>query len=257
MGGDGGTLNNSRHDHVRMRRELGGAVGASKTAALTAKERTSVTLCSASRQPLAMPIVVDRLGQLFRKDALIACMLEQAPAFAHVKSLARDTAALKGPPKACAVTREPVTTHGRFVVGWECGCVVSSRAVAEVRSKAKGLVGSTEKACVACGEETAVVMLGMTGEERESLRETLLADQAKIAMAKKAGKSKKRRKVKEEPHPGSGDKASGVDADTARDVEATNLSTERRPTKAPKLHSDSDVYKSLFVPAKDLTHAKN
>lgn len=260
MGGDGGTLNNSRHDHVRMRRELGGAVGAMKAAALSAKERSSVSVCAASRQPLRMPIVVDRLGQLYRKDALIACMLERAPAFAHITSLSRDTAPLKGAPAVCAVTREPVTTHGQFLVGWKCGCVLSSRAVAEVWKGRKGRDIGTEQTCVACSEFTRFVRLGMTGEEREKARETLMSEQAELVRKRRAAKAKRRAQ-------GTGAEAEKRRADR---VEAPSVfvpgkppgagtSPERdgRPSKAARLEtSKSVVYNSLFVSSGENTDAE-
>lgn len=178
MGGDGGTLNNSRADHVRMRAELGGCADAHSLAAARARERASVTLCAASRQRLSPPVVVDRLGQLFNKDALIAAMLDRAKGakFEHVRILSKDAAPV-GDWRICKVTRETVSERGRFIVGWRCGCVVAMKAVEAVRG---------EGVCVACGEATEVVGLGLTGEERDGIA-------AAIAEERRVRKRKRKR----------------------------------------------------------------
>lgn len=180
MGGDGGTLNNSRADHVRMRAELGGYTDAQALSSARARERASVSVCAASRQRLAPPVVVDRLGQLFNKDALIAVMLDREGGgggkFEHVRSLGKDAAPV-GDWGFCKVTRETVSERGRFVVGWRCGCVVAMKAVEAVRG---------EGVCVGCGEATEVVGLGLTGEERDRIA-------AEIAAERRMRKRKRKR----------------------------------------------------------------
>lgn len=185
MGGDGGTLNNSRADHVRMRAALGGSAAAADAKAGRARARASVTECAVSRAPLAAPVVADRLGQLCNKEALIGVLLARS-GFAHVRRLGRDTVAV-AEWRVCGVTREAVTEEGRFVLGWECGCVVAGRAVDAVRGKGWEAAGAAGE-CVACGVRTELVRLGMTGEERDGV---LVALEEAGAGRKKTGKRKR------------------------------------------------------------------
>lgn len=183
MGGDGGTLNNSRADHVRMRAALGGSAAAADAKAGRLRARASVTECAASRQPLAAPVVADRLGQLCNKEALIGVLLARS-GFAHVRRLGRDTVDVPEW-RTCRVTRETVTEEGRFAVGWACGCVVAGRAVDAVRGKGWE-AADAEGECVSCGGVTALVRLGMTGDERDGAL-ALLGRASK----KKSGKRKR------------------------------------------------------------------
>lgn len=183
MGGDGGTLNNSRADHVRMRRDMLDCSSKETCGKQLARERASVTMCAASQQQLRQPVVVDRLGQLFNKDALIACLLARSSAFSHIRSMSRDTAdvnfnADKYARLHCAVTRETVTERGNFGVFWKCGCVVSAAAAEMVsgkpRQKARGNDETLRQTCPACGQTGAFVRLGLTGDERQNLLADIL-----------------------------------------------------------------------------------
>jgi Rtf2 RING-finger len=244
MGGDGGTKNISRGEHVRFRRDLG-AIGVSAgegSSGSAFRERSSVTVCAASRQPLASPLVVDRLGQLFNKDALIACMLARTSAFQHVRSLARDTApvACDRLPLVCAVTREIVTEQGRFVVGWDCGCIVAASA-ADVVSKAARVGGSIDAvcdngaySCVACGHVGPRVQLGVTGKERDELRARIMLDRAHTAVERR---KKKRTKT-----------MLSVEVEESEPPLQPQPKFSRVQPSARRIAAeDGDVYRSLFT----------
>lgn len=170
MGGDGGTLNNSRTDHVRMRRQV---LGAASTA--RASSRASVTHCALSKQPLHPPhVVVDHAGNLYNKEALLRYVLSRrsrkhSPEFdalAHVRSVKRDTRAVVCTLEdglVCPVTRKAVAEGGRFGVGWECGCVTARVSVQGVGSDAEV---EGDEVCVACEKAGWRVRLGLSLEER-------------------------------------------------------------------------------------------
>lgn len=167
MGGDGGTLNNSRREHVRARAKILGL-----TSSPASTQRASVTECALTKQPLAPPhVVVDRLGQLYNKEALISYILTrrsrnsvETDAFAHIKSVKKDTAnvRLTDGELLCMVTRKVATEEGGFSVGWKCGCVCA---------RIRGVQGVGEGVCASCGIEGERVLLGLAMKEREKIFE--------------------------------------------------------------------------------------
>lgn len=182
MGGDGGTLNNSRREHVQARKAL---FGSSTRAPPT--QRVSISECAISKQPLnPRHVVVDRLGQLYNKDALISYLLFRrtrddgtVDVLGHVASLKRDTRGVKFVDGLlmCGVTKREVTAEGGFSVGWECGCVCK-----DVRD----VHGVTGNGCLACGTQGERVPLGMTLAKVEQLKQALVE-------RKQRGKNKRAR----------------------------------------------------------------
>lgn len=162
MGGDGGTLNNSRREHVRARASILGPVSTP-----TSTQRASVAECALTKQSLTPPhVVVDRLGQLYNKEALISYILtrrsrksSKVDVFAHIKSVRKDTASVRftDGELLCMVTRRVATEEGGFSVGWKCGCVCA---------KIKGVEGVGEGVCASCEAEGERVILGLTMKER-------------------------------------------------------------------------------------------
>lgn len=205
MGGDGGTLNNSRRDHVRARR----ALFASPTSP-PSTQRVSISDCAISKQPLTPPhVVVDRLGQLYNKDALISYLLSRRTrqvgardAFQHIASIKSDTRAVKfvNDVLMCDITKKEVTAEGGFSVGWRCGCVCKH---------VKDVHGVNEDGCLACGKQGDRVPLGMMLPQVEQLKQ---------ALYEKKQRGKKRRAVRKGTHdspPVSVRKLRKLDADVA------------------------------------------
>lgn len=113
------------------------------------------TLCCLSRQPLQPPVVIDRLGQLYNKEALLEYMIRRAKKAAsasehevarHVKSVKADVRevtlhanpvreAERGDihyfPYACPLTQRVMNGKHKFVCLWPCGCVVSETGLRE------------------------------------------------------------------------------------------------------------------------------
>lgn len=206
MGGDGGTLNNSRHEHTRLRQSVMGLCTKNEVLRQVQAERGSVTDCAASKQRLQPPhVVVDRLGLLYNKEPLIGMLLQRArkkgkdkekgketDVFAYIKSVKRDTRPVKlireredGGEFICEVTKKVVVVGQGFSVGWDCGCVTAKidEAAANGIGKAKrdvNVTGSTKECiseCMGCGQVGRRIVLGMTGLEREDIRNKLLDQQ--------------------------------------------------------------------------------
>lgn len=196
MGGDGGTLNNSRREHVRLRnRVLGVSAGNAGAASV---QRASVTECALSKARLSPPhVVVDRAGNIYNKESLIAYVLarrsrekgDDPDPFAHIQSMKRDTAPvrfLKGEKQLmCSVTRKVAFVEGRFTIGWKCGCVTAP---------VHGVVGvggtdeNGDEKCIACDKKGSRVRIGTTLADRQKVVE-------KLRKTEKARKGKKKRKA--------------------------------------------------------------
>lgn len=175
MGGDGGTLNNTRAEHASIRRS-----------ALVQRRdptvRASVRECTLSHVELLPPeVVVDVAGQLYNKSAILENLLNRGAGASHIKKMSRDVAKVQferdvtGAP-LCAVTRAVVRADGTFSVGWLCGCITAIIPGANVGDD-----------CPACGEPGNRVTLGLTVAER-----TRIID--KVIIERKERREKKRRK---------------------------------------------------------------
>lgn len=196
MGGDGGTLNNSRREHVRLRNRVLGVPACNAGAAFA--QRASVTECTLSKARLSPPhVVVDRAGNLYNKESLIAYILarrskeegDDPDAFAHIQSVKRDTAPvhfLNGEKQLmCPVTRKVAFTEGGFTIGWKCGCVTAP--VHDV----VGVGGTDENGdekCIACDKKGPRVRLGTTVAYRQEVV-------GELRKREKARKGKKKRKA--------------------------------------------------------------
>lgn len=231
MGGDGGTLNNSRREHVRLRNRI---LGTSSDAARSLASRASVSDCALSKARLSPPhVVVDRAGNLYNKEALLAYILarrtrENASTpdpLEHIRSMKRDTTAvcfLPGESQLmCPVTRKVVFEEGRFSVGWNCGCVTAP--VQDV----VGIVGTDEEGderCIACDRKGIRVRLGAKLADRQKILEELRDKES-------SRKRKKKRKASED------NLVKAVPNDVARDTEPSRAGSPTR--KIPRLASST------------------
>lgn len=122
MGGDGGTLNNSRREHARIRQT------STKTSSLPSYP--PFTHCHLSQTRLQAPVVADRLGYLYNKTAILEHLLSRNSLpydpIAHIRRFRRDVCnvRLRDGRLICEETRKEAAAVGAGVeVGWECGCV--------------------------------------------------------------------------------------------------------------------------------------
>ncbi len=174
MGGDGGTLNNTRAEHATIRRSA--TVRRTNPTA-----RASVRECTLTHEELIpTEVAVDVAGQLYNKSALLENLLKGGTAAPHIRKLSRDVAKVKferdasGAP-LCSVTRAVVRADGTFSVGWLCGCITAT------------IEGNETDECPACGEPGNRVFLGQIAAQRNAVIEEVLAQ-------RKARRERKRRK---------------------------------------------------------------
>ncbi|XP_068150249.1 replication termination factor 2 [Drosophila tropicalis] len=242
--------------------------------------------CALTQQRLEEPIAMCGLGRLYTKQSLIERLLEREKkmpeASAHVKSL-KDIKNLKLTPNPAYEVNEDKTEglldtrHApyickliglemsgkfRFVALWSCGCVMSERALKQI----KGKTASTCPLCLVpyCVED--VIVLNGNEEDVELMKVKIEMRAAKRKESKK--KDKKSAKSKEEktetvteesnvkepkekeasiktekPSTSSKIKRS-IPINPMQDPELKRLKTDFSVAKDPKA---TDVYKSLFT----------
>jgi hypothetical protein len=218
MGGDGGSIV-GRADVVRSK-----ARAARQDPA--ARLRAKWTTCSLSDEALSPPIVVDDLGNLFNKAALIERHLlakARVPALQHIaglKDVLECRVAMRGAREgegedadaearfSCPVTRLDANGKHRFVAMRPCGCVLAERALKELPSEQ----------CLVCGQPARAadaVLINPT--EPGDLERAKLAMAARKA-ARKA--SKKQQRAAE----GADAEAKAADADASASASASSSS---------------------------------
>ncbi|CAH8366060.1 unnamed protein product [Eruca vesicaria subsp. sativa] len=207
--------------------------------------------CALSNEPLAEPCVVDLLGNLFNKEALVnALLLKKLPKqFYYIKGL-KDMVNIKLTPLAGS---EGDTTSGQFqcpVSGLEfngkykffvlrgCGHVMSAKALKEVKSCS----------CLVCHadvKDSDKIVVNGTEEEVGLLRERMEEERAKVREKKGASKKSK-----------NGVAAVVVDAGAKvakRQMDDGNVSGTVKKFKAGDkvpVNATKEVYASLFTSSK-------
>ncbi|KAJ8471678.1 hypothetical protein OPV22_026021 [Ensete ventricosum] len=144
------------------------------------------TTCALSGEPLARPVVVDRLGNLFNKDALVEALIHKniPKEFSHIRGL-KDMIRIHlslNPGAANSQTRFecPITGlefNGKygFLVLRGCGHVLSVKALKEVKSSACLVChkefSESDKLVINGSTEEVVVLRERMEEERSKLKE--------------------------------------------------------------------------------------
>ncbi|KAL1117144.1 hypothetical protein AAG570_004472 [Ranatra chinensis] len=160
--------------------------------------------CNISQAPLIPPIVACGLGRLYNKDAVIMGILDKAtmPESAkHIKSL-KDVKELNLTSNPAYTQREgksdSYTDHQtaayicpviglemngkfRFCFSWKCGCVVSERAMKELKS-------NVCHKCQADVEESEIVVLNPEDSDLDLMRTRMESRQARMKAKKRADK---------------------------------------------------------------------
>ncbi|EQC30288.1 hypothetical protein SDRG_11865 [Saprolegnia diclina VS20] len=136
MGNDGGVIavkrKFMRHGQHKQRDEQ------ADQRTLRAKR---TTMCALTDEPLAAPIVADKLGNLFNKASLLERLLERTlpPELSYIRSMkdlvnckfyADETSGLRH----CPITLQAFNGKHPFIVQKKCGCVLSEKALKEVKS---------------------------------------------------------------------------------------------------------------------------
>ncbi|XP_005177772.2 replication termination factor 2 [Musca domestica] len=250
--------------------------------------------CAITQQRLQEPIVMCGLGRLYSKQNVIERLLEKEtmPDVAkHIKNLKdikqlnltpnpayTETEKSEGlldtshAPYICKLTGLEMSGKFRFIGMWSCGCVMSERALKEIK-------GSSAGACPVCQQQFGVedvIVLNGNDDDLELMQAKIDMRLAKKKASKKDKKEKKDKtntnnapeadKVKEEKTddlPSTSKAASsvtngtkpvsklvanpkrlGAASDAMQDPELKRLKTDYSVAKDPKA---SDVFKSLFT----------
>lgn len=204
MGCDGGTIP-KRDELVRTKQK---PEQKDKTADLAAKWKH----CAITQDPLRKPVMACELGRLYNKESALEFLIDRtkfecAPSFEHLRGLKdlKELNLTENPSYSNAKSEKGDgyidTQDSRFicpVVGlemngmykfsflWSCGCVLSERALKEVK-------GET---CHKCGKpftERDIIPLNGTDEEVEALRARMEERRLQQKLEKKAKKSKKQK----------------------------------------------------------------
>lgn len=157
------------------------------------KRLSKWTTCALSFEPLTPPCVVDRLGNIFNKEALVKSLLSKTlpKAFRHIKGL-KDMLAIhlspvpgldsnnhhfqfqgvgNGTRFQCPITGLELNGKYKFFALSKCGHVLSAKALKEVKSSA----------CLVCHkevEESDKIVINGTDEEVTALRERMEEEKA-------------------------------------------------------------------------------
>ncbi|KAH8333118.1 hypothetical protein KR074_006251 [Drosophila pseudoananassae] len=243
--------------------------------------------CSLTQQSLQEPIAMCGMGRLYSKQSVIERLLEKEKmpeAAAHIKSL-KDIKQLQLTPNPAFTEEDKTeglldTRHApyickliglemsgkfRFVALWSCGCVMSERALKQIK-------GNSASTCPLCQKPYSVedvVVLNGNDEDLELMRVKMEMRAAKRKASKKDKKEAQKTEIKtEKPEessepvvastsksvsekPSTSSKVKAVAnpkrlgaVNAMQDPELKRLKTDFSVAKDPKA---SDVYKSLFT----------
>ncbi|XP_008472467.1 protein RTF2 homolog [Diaphorina citri] len=163
--------------------------------------------CSITQQKLEVPIVACMLGRLYSKDSVIEALLDRSKMpehAAHIKSLKdiKDLALTVNPAFTtgaetgdgyidrqtaqyiCPTTGIEMNGKFKFCFVWKCGCVVSERALKEVRD-------NICHKCQTAYSEGDIVILNPEQSDLDLMRVRMDARVARMKAEKKAKKGSK------------------------------------------------------------------
>ncbi|KAK7069749.1 Protein RTF2 [Halocaridina rubra] len=220
--------------------------------------------CAVSQAPLKSPIVACEMGRIYNKEELLTRMLDRASeaGIAHIKGL-KDFKELNLTPNPgfvkkgadlgdaytdnqtseyiCPVTSVEMNGKYKFFFVWSCGCVLSERALKEVKSEV----------CHKCGRayaEEDVIPLNPSEEEQDEVKAAMLSRRAAAKAAKKAKKEGKRSAESDESEAsksanGKGKKVAKLSEGNGSCGEGTSKSTLRVNGVASAVLRDKDFEK--------------
>ncbi|KAF7107224.1 hypothetical protein CFC21_107883 [Triticum aestivum] len=205
------------------------------------------TCCALSGEPLAAPAVVDRLGNLFNKEALVEALIHKRlpKALSHIRGL-KDMIPIHLHPKPNAADQEvrfqcPVTGFefngkSQFLALRGCGHVLSVKALKEVKSSS----------CLVCHkefDETDKMPINGTEEEVEVLRQRMEEERGKL-------KEKKDKKLANglsgSKHAAAAAVADAEKLESGKKGEAAPAKRFKAADHAPA-HANKKVYASIFT----------
>ncbi|XP_046372462.1 replication termination factor 2-like [Haliotis rufescens] len=278
MGCDGGTIP-KRDELVRTKKK---PEQKDKAADLVAKWKH----CALSQERLVEPIMACELGKLYNRESALEFLLDRskfecAQSFDHLRVL-KDLKKLeltvnrgyegwlaeKGDSYIdmqksgyiCPVVGLEMNGKYKFCFSWKCGCVVSERALKEVKTDV----------CHKCGKPFApedIVLMNAAEEDYDEMKTKMEARRLKTKMEKKAKKAEKH-KVETTSQAAEGEASSSkrvrivepakVESGSSKltnglknpRTKVTNGKVEEKAAKAKSIQEDptaSKAFKSLFT----------
>lgn len=244
--------------------------------------------CALTQQRLQEPIVMCTMGRLYSKQSVLERLLEKEKmpeTSAHVRSM-KDIKTLqltenpaftdedkteglldtRHAPYICKLIGLEMSGKFRFVALWSCGCVMSERALKQIK-------GNTASTCPLCQLPYSVEDVIVLNGNEEDLELMKVKCEMRAAKRKSAKKNKKETKktetivksdtapkststavIEEQPSTSSSSNGHKLKAtgnpkrlgavNAMQDPEMKRLKTDFSVAKDPKA---SDVYKSLFT----------
>ncbi|XVF48436.1 hypothetical protein PTKIN_Ptkin03bG0189900 [Pterospermum kingtungense] len=207
--------------------------------------------CALSNEPLREPCVIDKLGNIFNKQALVEALLDKKlpKEYRHIKGLKdmvnvklsmipwKESNAADGATFQCPVTGIEFNGKYKFFALKNCGHVLSSKALKEVKSSV----------CLVCHKEfveSDKMVINGSEEEVAALRERMEEDKAKM------GKEKKKRGIDVVD----GEKARGKLEESGKLMngkESSNGGAKKfRAVDAAPANATKEVYASIFTSSK-------
>lgn len=238
MGCDGGTIPR-RDELVRVKKK---PEQKDKEAELAFKWKH----CTINQLPLQPPIVGCSWGNLYSKESVLEGLLDRSSlpeSAVHIKNLkdVRDLNLTPNPaydgskaekgdnytdksksPYICPVIGLEMNGKYKFCFLWSCGCVMSERALKEVKST------SCHK-CQQSFEEVDIVILNAEGDDLELMKERAL-------LRKTSQKKSKKKKLTD-------------DAAALSEEKKTNEPSKKKMKKEDKVHQLSDNQNEAHDPA--------
>jgi hypothetical protein len=172
MGNDGGSIP-GRKDLVKEK----GKDKKSDNNALVRKYKSRY--CALTKEPLKKPVMGDKLGFIYNKEPLIRALIEKRLPrnFLHITSL-KDLKDLnisltddEESKIICPISMIDFSGLNCFYILWNCGCVISKKAVEELEMSCK---------CLNCNSEvnfkTDLVNLNYSSKERENIFKQILME---------------------------------------------------------------------------------
>lgn len=178
------------------------------------------TTCCLSSEPLTNPIVIDKLGNLFNKEAILKSLVHKKlpKEFGHIRRM-KDVIEVKIDGFECPVTGLEFNGKYGFFAIRKCGHVLSLKAYKEVKSDV----------CLVCHEkfeENDKIVINGNEEEVRVLRER---------MEKEMGRGKKEKKRASE------------ELDKVVNLENGKEKKKFRAIDIAPAHATKEVYASIFT----------
>jgi hypothetical protein len=230
MGGDGGTYVTGRQYIRSCKTEI---EGSDYSKSVKERQRRKATTCAVSGLPLAEPVVMCQLGNLFNKEAIITALINKTlnSAFSHIRGLKDLKQVLFTPNPAfssedltrdksieekvssqyiCPITNRDFNGEFNFVLIWTTGWLLSEKAVREMG------VEHLQAEYGPFGLEDIVTVLPMENQLAASNHMMAVRYAKSGASGKKCSKEEKKRKRAEAAAaaPSSSSSSSGVVAES-------------------------------------------